>query len=59
VRYRVVGQNEVLGHEHGDEFEAHLDPVQEVRLILGGHIERAEEFQYEVPGPDADDPDEA
>lgn len=39
-RYRVVGNNEVLGHEPGESFEADLDAVQERRLIAGGHIVR-------------------
>ena len=39
-RYRVVGTHEVLGHAPGESFEADLDPVQERRLIAGGHIAR-------------------
>lgn len=39
-RYRVVGNNEVLGREPGESFEADLDAVQEARLLAGGHIAR-------------------
>jgi len=49
VRYRVVGKNEVLGHKHGEEFEAELDGVTEARLYAGGHIERLDVYVFD-PG---------
>lgn len=49
MRYRVVGNNEVLGYDHGEEFEMILDPVTETRLVAGGHIERVGDFEYTVP----------
>jgi hypothetical protein len=36
--YRVNAPTAVLDHEPGDTFEADLDPVQEGRLLAGGHL---------------------
>lgn len=41
--YTVTGaQHRVLGHGHGETFDAELDPVQEARLIQAGHLERVD-----------------
>ena len=36
--YRVTARRQVLGFHPGTEFEADLDPVQEGRLLAGGHL---------------------
>ena len=36
--YRVTARRTVLGFDPGTEFEADLDPVQEGRLLAGGHL---------------------
>lgn len=40
AKYRVLGNREVLGHAHGEEFDADISDTQEERLVAGGHIER-------------------
>lgn len=41
-RYTVIGPVAVRGTAPGDDFEAELDPAQELRLIQGGHIRLAD-----------------
>jgi hypothetical protein len=37
--YRVVGQRNYRGHEHGTVFEARLDPGAELRAVSRGDIQ--------------------
>jgi len=38
-KYRVTGEQPVLGHEPGEEFSADIPPEQEALLIESGAIE--------------------
>lgn len=47
-RYRVTAPTAVLDTEPGKTFEAELDPIQEERLLVGGHLE----IEGETPSDD-------
>ncbi len=54
MKYRNIGVTRVLGYAPGEEFEADLEPAQEYRLLIGGHID----YVHEDPEEAALDPDD-